>query len=211
MTTKNLSVVSSRRQFLSKTLPAGTLFCLGCKSLLAVPNIFGGQQTPGQKHKFLEDSGMTVEEVFRFSFGSGIPILQNLAEEIGREKFLEMLKKASSENVVQFVSSTTKDLPKRDMAAFADWMSKILSTFPDNKAVAFEVVEKTDKVFEAKFTECLYAKILREMNAADIGYAINCSPTNSMAQAFNPKMKAISLKNLMKGDDVCIERFVLEA
>jgi hypothetical protein len=211
MTTKNLSVASSRRQFLTKTLPAGTLFCLGCKSLLAVPHIFGGQQTPGQKHKFLEDSGMTVEQVFRFSFENGIPILQNLAKEIGREKFLEMLIKASSENIVQFVSSMAKNLPKRDMAIFADWISKILKTFPDSKAVTFEVVEKTDKVFEVKFTECLYAKILREMKAADIGYAVYCYPSNSMAQAFNPKMKAIGLKNLMKGDDVCIERFVLEA
>jgi len=30
-----------------------------------------------------------------------------------------------------------------------------------------------------------------------------------MIKAFNPKMKATDLKNIMKGDSVCIERFEL--
>jgi hypothetical protein len=153
---------------------------------------------------------MTVEEVLRFYFENSIPILQSLSKEVGREKFLEMLGKASSDNMVQFVSSSAKDLPKRDMIAFGDWISKILSTFPYSKALTFEVVEKTDKVYETKYTECLFAKILREMDAADIGYAMECSPSDAFAKAFNPKMKSVFIKNLMKGDDVCIERITLE-
>jgi hypothetical protein len=52
--------------------------------------------------------------------------------------------------------------------------------------------------------------VFREMNAADIGFAFECSPARALAKAFNPKMKWINPKNLMKGDSVCIERFVLE-
>jgi hypothetical protein len=44
------------------------------------------------------------------------------------------------------------------------------------------------------------------MNAADFGYTFECSPTHALAKAFNPKMKLINSKNLMKGDSVCIER-----
>jgi len=210
MTSKTFSS-SSRRQFLLKTLPAGTLFCLGCNNLSGFPDIFDPQKTSAQKHKFLEDSGMTIEQVFRFSFEGSIPILQNLARDIGREKFLEMLKKASNENSIQFVRATTKDLPKRDFAAFVDWNIKIMNSFPNNKAVTFEIVEKTDKVFEVKITECLLAKILREMNAADIGYVMMCDPDGASIREFNPKIKAANPKNLMKGDDVCIARAVLEA
>jgi len=210
MTSKILSS-SSRRQFLLKTLPAGTLFCLGCKNLLGVPGILDPQQASSQKHKFLEDSGMTIEQVFRFSFENGIPILQTLAKDIGREKFLEMLKKAANENAVQFVKTATKDFPKRDFAAFVDWNINIMNSFPYNKAVTFEIVEKTDKVLELKITECLVAKILREMNAADIGYVTICDPDGASVREFNPKIKATNPKNLMKGDDVCIARFVFEA
>jgi hypothetical protein len=49
------------------------------------------------------------------------------------------------------------------------------------------------------------------MNATDIGYAIECSPSAKMAKAFNPKIEVKSLKNTMKGDDVCWERFTLKA
>jgi hypothetical protein len=32
-----------------------------------------------------------------------------------------------------------------------------------------------------------------------------------MAKAFNPKMEAKNPKNMMKGDDFCIERIILKA
>ena len=210
MTTETFSS-SGRRRFLLKTLPVGTLFCLGCKGLSGFPDILDPQKTPAQKHKFLEDSGMTVEQVFRFSFESGIPLLQTLAKDIGREKFLEMLKKASNELAVQYVRTATKDLPKRDFAAFVDWNLKDLNSFPTNKAVTYEIVEKTDKVFAMKITECLWAKTLREMNAADIGYVMVCDPDGAAIREFNPKIKGSNPKNLMKGDDVCIGRSELVA
>jgi hypothetical protein len=34
----------------------------------------------------------------------------------------------------------------------------------------------------------LPGKILREMNAADLGYALECSSADAMVKAFNPKM-----------------------
>jgi len=210
MKTKISSFTSSRRQFLLKTLPAGTLFCLGCNNLSGFPDILDPRETSTQKHKFLEDSGMTMEQVFRFSCENSIPIFQTLAKDIGREKFLEMLKKASNENTVQFIKTATKDFPKRDFAAFVDWNIKTMNSPPYDKALTFEIVEKTDKVFEMKITECLLAKILREMNAADIGYYIMCDPDAVSFREFNPKIKAANPKNLMKGDDVCIGRYVWE-
>jgi len=162
MTGKIISA-SSRRQFLFKALPAGTLFCLGCRNLSGSPGIFGPESTPSQKHKFSEDAGMTIEQVFRFSFENGIPLLQTLAENVGREKFLEMLRKAAAETTVRFVKTAAKDYPKRDLAAVVDLNFKMMSAPPYNKALTYEIVEQTDKAFEMKITECLVAKVLREM------------------------------------------------
>jgi len=210
MILKPSNLASSRREFLLNVLPAGTLFCFGCKGLLASSNLDGQQEGTSQKHKFLEDSGMSVEDVYKFAYGTSIPIYQIMAKNIGREEFLEVLKKASSENIAQFVTSMAKDSPKRDMAAFADLIMNVLNSFPYNKALTFEIIEKTEKVFETKYTECLMAKLYREMKAEDIGYAIECYPGDTLVKAFNPKMSATNPKNLMKGDDVCIERFTLE-
>jgi hypothetical protein len=43
------------------------------------------------KHKFLEDSSMTFQEVFGFAFESLIPVLQGLAKELGEDHFLEAI------------------------------------------------------------------------------------------------------------------------
>jgi hypothetical protein len=48
------------------------------------------------------------------------------------------------------------------------------------------------------------------MNAADIGYALECSGSEAAVKAFNAKMTASNPSNMMKGDAFCIERFVLE-
>ena len=210
MPNKTGSFVSRRRQFLTSILPTGALFCLGCKNLLALPDTFGGQQTSGPKPKFLKDSGMTVKDVYTFAYGTFIPVFQIMANNVGREKFLETLKKSSAENQSQMVSSMAKDMSKRDMKAFADLLGNFMSTPPFDKAFSFEVVEKSEKAFELKFSECLPARIFREMNAADIGYAFECYPAAAVARAFNSKIRWTNPKNLMKGDDICIERFTLE-
>jgi hypothetical protein len=210
---KTLSSASDRRHFLLNVLPAGTLFCIGGRALLAAPTINKLQMHFEQKHKFSEDSGMTIEGILKYANETYVPIFQTLANDIGREKFLEMVKKASAENIAQVVPIMAKDLPKRDMAAFAEMMTNMVNSFPTNKMLTYQVSQKTNKVFEIRATECLAAKLFREMKAEDIGYPIFCHPwcDNPISQAFNPKIRGTLPKSLMKGDDVCIARFVLEA
>jgi hypothetical protein len=110
------------------------------------------------------------------------------------------------------VNARAKDYPTRDMKSFVKMMDALMASVPIyQKTFAYEVTEFTDKVYEAKYTLCLPAKVLREMNAADIGYALECSSSDAMVKAFNPKMTASFSKNIMKGDSVCIERIVLGA
>ena len=193
--------VEGRRRFLTEALPAGALFCLGCKGL-----------TAAQKPRYLEDSGMTVEDVFKFSYGYLVPILKSMEKDIEKEKLLKLLEKAGADNYTQMVNAMAKDYPNRDMKSFVKMMDAFMASVPIyQKSFAYEVTEFTDKVYEAKYTLCLPAKVLREMNAADIGYALECSSSDAMVKAFNPKMTASFLKNIMKGDSVCIERIVFSA
>ena len=74
--------VEGRRRFLTEALPAGALFCLGCKGL-----------TAAQKPRYVEDSGMTVEDVFKFSYGYLVPILGSMEKDIGKEKLLKLLER----------------------------------------------------------------------------------------------------------------------
>jgi hypothetical protein len=158
--------ISSRRQFLIRTVPAGALACLGCKGLFA---------GPGQGNKFSENPGITTEEMYRVFYGMSIPVLQILARDFGRDKLVKELTKASAENWSKMMATMAKDLPKRDMKAFVELTEGMMAAAPFNKAFAYEVVESSDKIYQEKVTQCLPAILWREANAADLGYALECS------------------------------------
>jgi hypothetical protein len=210
MKTKNLNSGSSRRKFLTKQLPVGALMCLGCKNLLSSPSALINPQEAAQKAKYLKNSGMSTEDVFKFTYNNCVPIYKNLGSKIGKEKFFEMLKEAAAKKSTESVKSLMQGKPG-DVKSIASMLKTNLSNPPYDNAISYVINEDSGKVFEIKYTECLVAKLHRDMNAADIGYATECSMWDAIAKAFNPKMAAKNPKNIMNGDDVCIMRFTMNA
>lgn len=193
----------NRRDFLAKVVPLAALACFGCKRSIAQRVITDSTSNVP------ESLGMSAEEVYSFFYGMFIPLLQSLENKIGSEKFIDLITKISNDGIESMVTSMTKDLQEKDLNAFASFLKDILDTPPYNSAFTWEIVEQTDKVLELKYTECLPAKLLRSMNAADIGFALECSGAKAAAKAFNPKISVSNPKNIMRGDSVCIERFTM--
>jgi hypothetical protein len=160
------------------------------------------------KHKFLEDSNMTFQQVFHFAFKKLVPVLQGLAKELGEGQFLEILEKAASESALMAGQARARQLPCNDLAAFTDSGSEP-SHFAKH-VLTREIVEDSPQAFELKVTECLWAKTFREMGAADIGYSLLCQTDYADCQGFNPRITLTRSKTLMQGDDCCNHRFVWE-
>ncbi len=211
MTTKIPAFLTSRRQFLKNVLPASTLFCLGCSSLLAIPGQEEKKETAEKKHKFLEDSGMSFKDVYDFGFTNNfIPIMKNLEAQIGKNKFIELLKNASMESARQNAQNLVKSLPKNDFTAFKSIFKNLLVDRFWQHVLSFEIVEESNTVIEGKIKECLWAKTFRDADAADIGYAAICHGDYAYCQGFNPKIRMIRTKTLMQGHDICNHRWVWE-
>lgn len=160
------------------------------------------------KHKFLEDSKMTFQEVFGFAFKSLIPVLQNLSQEIGEDRFFEVLKKVVFESALKAGQDTARRLPCNDFAAFKVSMRE--PSYFGKHVLSLEIVEDTSQAVEVKVTECLWAKTFREMGASDIGYLLICDRDYADCKGFNPKISLTRSKTLMQGDDCCNHRFVWE-
>jgi len=192
-------MTTDRRELLLKIFPGCALMCAGC----------GPAAAAAAKHKFSEKSEMTYEQIYQFAYGGFIPLMKNLAEELGKDRFDALLKQAASQAGVQAAKEQAKKLGKNDLAAF---MAPVKSKDPFwQQVLTFEFVEDTEKAAEIKVTECLWAKTFREANAADIGYAAVCHGDFAYAPAFNPKMKMIRTKTLMRGHDCCNHRYVMGA
>jgi L-2-amino-thiazoline-4-carboxylic acid hydrolase len=158
------------------------------------------------KHKFLQDSNMTFQEVFDFAYGSLVPVLQGLAQELGKECFLEALKNVASESALKAAKDSARQLPCNDFAAFNASMRE--PSHFGKHILTLEIVEDTPQAVQVQVTECLWAKTFREMGAAEIGYALICYRDYADCQGFNPKINLTRSKTLMQGDDYCNHRFV---
>ncbi len=201
--------VPGRRRFFRNILPAGTLFCLGGSRLLAMPFDQEKQDPAEKKHKFLEDSGMSFQELFNFAYRDHIEVMQFLSKEIGKDKLMEMLKRDGDEWARQDAEKELKKLPANDFATFRAETRKKPDRFWDHVITA-AIVEDTDRAIGQKVTECLWAKTHREAKAADLGYILCCYPDIPWARAYNPKLELVRTKTLMQGDDYCNFRWVWE-
>jgi len=158
-------------------------------------------------HSWTEKADLTWEEMFRFAYQKDlIPLLQELAAQIGRENFVEMLQKAGNE----VVRTKTAGRPPavHDLEAFAAGMKKMPPLF--QHALEGEIVELSPQAFECRVTKCLWAKVFRDGGAADIGYAMVCYPDYAVDRGLNPNLQLIRTKTLMQGDDSCSLRYVLQ-
>lgn len=211
MIIKTLNLPSSRRQFLLSIFPAGTLFCFGCDNLSAWTSGQEAQKAVEKKHKFQEDSGMSYEEVFIFALKfRAIPLLQNLAQRLKGTDFIEMLKAVTNEMAIGWGREAARMSQKNDFAAFTSQNKKRFSSPFYNHVLTYKIVEDTEKIFEKKITECLFAKTFREANASDIGYATHCYGDFGFVEGFNPKIRLTRTKTLMQGHDCCHFRWVWE-
>jgi hypothetical protein len=200
--------LSGRRSFLKIAVSGGALLCLGGPCLLRASQSEEKAKAPGQKHKFLADSGWSFAETFLVAYAAPLTIWRGLEKEIGREKLHEMMKRIIDQPEAQQSAGSAKKAGMNDLAAYTQNFRKPDSLFQN--VLTFQVIEDTPQAFEIKVTECLWAKTYRDLYAGDLGYILSCYADFTSAKKFNPKMRMIRTKTLMQGDDCCNNRYVIE-
>ncbi len=201
-------VKSDRREFLMKTFSSCAFCCFAAPSLFSADkNLHSIAQD--QQHKFQSDSGMTIQEVYDFTFKSYlIPYMKNLMKQIGKEIFLNMLKK-SSDMLYEIDKDADINYNERTLTAYSTGFENGIEKWSDR--LTYEILTDNENVFEFKITECLWAKTFREAEASEIGDAVICYYDYPEARHFNPKLKFVREKTLMKGKDCCHFKYFMEA
>jgi hypothetical protein len=193
------------RRALFPILPAAAVGCLGCARAMACGQ--ASQEEP-PRHSWTEKADVTWEEMFRFAYQKDlIPMLKELGAQLGHEEFVGMLRRAADEVVRK--KTCGRPPAVRDLVSFASNMKNIPPLM--QHALEAEIVEQSSAAFEYHVKKCLWAKVFRDGDAADIGYAMVCYPDYAVARGLNPKLKLIRTKTLMQGDDGCSLRYVMEA
>ncbi len=202
-----------RRDFLTKVVPACSVLCFGAgnASALISPDV---ESDPFQdKHKFEKEHTfgrkMTFRQYYSRRFNNKfIPIMQEMANQMEKEKFLEILKKASYEANLKLGQRIGKRINANDLSFFPRaWLNPSVDF---KHSMTYEIIENTKKAFEVKVTECLTELIFREAGAQDIGFAGVCYADYSFPIGLYSKIKLVRDKTLMQGHDCCNHRYVLK-
>jgi hypothetical protein len=112
-------------------------------------------------------------------------------EEITIEQARERLEKA--------------DLEQRDL----DTIMEVLWDQMEGLA-EFTVEERTPEFLRLRVTQCLFADEMRELSAADIGFAFYCSYDYGFCKGLNPDIKFTRTQTLMQGDRCCDHTYELK-
>jgi hypothetical protein len=201
--------LSSRRDFLTKTVPVCAASCLAASTVFANSPLIGksffGQEQ--EEHKFdkeIPNLEMTYRRYAAMRHRSFIRFARFLQTEIGEERVIELIKKETEQRMNAQAQSDLKKFGKSDFKSY-------ISIFRDPGMLAsltMEIIEDTDTAFEIKVTDCLSAESFLPSKAGDIGYAAVCWGDYNWASDFNPKIKLIRDKTLMQGHDCCNHRYI---
>ena len=196
----------NRREFVTRAAAACSLFCCGGGSLFAL--LRNGQEagSSAAKHKFLKDAGMSYNEIFQMAVGRlYLPTMKIVVDKFG----MDDVQGAILDGMKQRIKEQVENLPSRELQDFAQFF-KSPDPFSAN-TLTFKIVQDSDKVFEMRVSECLWAKTFREAKAADLGFKFICYADYVTAEAFNEKIKLIRDKTLMQGHDYCNHKYVVKS
>ncbi len=205
--TEQLITAVDRRRFLTQVVPACSLACLCAGRVRADEAPQKGSSDNDGEHKFeVEfDQKTTMLQQVTGQNRSLIDFIKSLQSELEEEELVRLLKVYSADVGRRVGERQAKNSPNTTFQTF-------VSTFRPpryEKALTMEITEDTDKVFQLRVTECVWAKVYRDAGLGGaIGHAAVCNMDYYWPPAFNPNFKMERTATLMQGDDHCNHRYL---
>ena len=149
-------------------------------------------------HKFDDSIVMTYAQYFRTMFSRTVSMIRAFETAFGKEEVTTVLTEWS-ERIGQGMSPSGIE----SFEEFKDYWKKTLASDNWEKILTCEFEKESDSVLACKYTECLWAKTMKDMNAEDLGYILFCYPDFAMATAMHPHLMLERSRTLMQGDALC--------
>jgi len=203
---KSHLVKPSRRDFITKIVPACSLMCVGGIGTLAGLRSKGIAEIFQDKHKFDKELPMklTMRSYYTRVSNEIIKLVRDLEKEFGKETIMEFLKKRTTEELFQRGKRQAKGKTDTGLKAY----TALFKNPQMQSALTFEIIEDTDKAFEIKVSECLIGEVFVKAKAGDIGYATVCWGDYAWAEGFNSNIKLVRDKTIAEGHKYCNHRYI---
>ena len=92
----------------------------------------------------------------------------------------------------------------------SDLLRVIGEVWAQERALEFEVLEKTENHLRFNVTRCRYAELYDRLGIKEFGYCFSCNRDEPLIKAFNSRMKLLRTQTIMQGDRICDFQIILE-
>lgn len=155
-------------------------------------------------HKFHSKLETTYYDHLRNRYEGMVEMAREMEKEVGKEKAMEIVGRVCDRMAVESVEKMMKNRePIEDMQGFISLMKEVAESPWYKHSVTCTFEEESDERLSVRMTECLSAKVFKDMDATDIGYVMCCRPDYAIAKVYSPKIEFTRTKSLMEGDEEC--------
>ncbi len=197
------NVDPGRRTFITRVVPACALTCLAARNVFALAQTGEGVQKAVHKFDKELDRKFTYRQLFSQKYSDFIDLVKAIEKEWGTERTIEFLKARTTERMTERGRKQAEAVPDNN---FESYVKMFRSGYDD--VLTMEITEDTEKAFELKVTECIWADAFLRAEAGHIGYAAVCWGDYAWASSYNEKIEMIRDKTLMQGHDCCNHRYI---
>jgi hypothetical protein len=133
------------------------------------------------------------------------PLIRAFAEEVGRERALEVVAGVIRELARESGADLARSLGERTLEAFA----RSLDRWRENGALEIDVLEQSPERLSFNVTRCRYAEMYRTLGLAELGASLSCQRDFALAEGFDPAIGLTRTQTIMGGAPFCDFRFRL--
>jgi hypothetical protein len=133
------------------------------------------------------------------------PIIQAVAQRIGKEEALAILQEVNEKEAFQRGEFIRNKIGNTGISELVE----DVATWGIGGVLEMEVLEQTSETYHFNITRCPYFEKYSELGLAEYGVALSCCRDEPFARGFHPRLKLERSQTIMEGADYCDFRYSL--
>lgn len=136
-----------------------------------------------------------------------IPVIDALSAEFGRERVLEIVRRAIIGLAREQGAQLAERLNSRSLPDFG----AALEAWKADDALGMEVLEQNEARLSFNVTRCRYAEMYRALGVPELGALLSCNRDFALMEGFNAEVELTRTQTIMQGAPFCDFRYVRKA
>ncbi|MEJ2658851.1 MAG: L-2-amino-thiazoline-4-carboxylic acid hydrolase [Desulfobacterales bacterium] len=136
-----------------------------------------------------------------------VPVIQAIAQQIGKEEALAILQKVNEKEAFQRGKSIRNQLGHTGISELVE----DVATWGIGGALEMEILEQSAETYYFNITRCPYYEKYHELGLTEYGVALSCCRDKPFARGFNPHLTLERSQTIMEGAEYCDFRYTLRS